>query len=107
MSTVGQRFDARALLESILEPSKEMDPKYRYTTYLLADGRVLTGRVASVSSDKLTLEVNPFTQELVEFNRADIHSTQASNISPMPDGLVNVLTREEVLSLLMWLRGAK
>lgn len=107
LSTVGQRFDARALLESILEPSKEMDPKYRYTTYLLTDGRVLTGRVASVSGDTLTLEVNPFTQEMVAFNRADIHSTQLSNISPMPDGLINVLTREEVLSLLAWLRGTK
>ncbi len=106
LSTVGRRFDARMLLESIIEPDKALDPKYRNTTYELTEDRSFSGRVAGVGGDTITLEVNPFTQETVQFKRADIQSTRVSNVSPMPAGLINHLTREEILDLLAWLRNA-
>ncbi len=49
LSNVGKRFDTRAILESIITPSKVIDPKYLYTVYVLTSGKVVTGRPVGVS----------------------------------------------------------
>lgn len=104
LSTVGRRFDTRALLESILNPSKEIDPKYRQTTYILSDGRSLTGTASGVGRDQLTIETDSLTQASTIISRADIEETHPSPVSPMPQGLLDVLTDDEVLDLLALLR---
>ncbi|HQX53788.1 MAG TPA: heme-binding protein, partial [Planctomycetaceae bacterium] len=50
LTFVGRRFDERALLESIVLPSKVIDEKYRLSNYLLNTGKVITGRPVGVSA---------------------------------------------------------
>ena len=90
----GWRFDLRALAESILEPSKVVDPKYHTTVWVLTTGQVLTGRSGQVSGKEITVELNPVTGETVKIARAEIESSHPSDVSPMPSGLLDTLTLE-------------
>jgi hypothetical protein len=47
--------------------------------------------------------LTPQTQEV---RKADVKSREVSKISPMPPGLVNMLTKEEILDLLAYFEAA-
>lgn len=105
LTSIGKRFDGRALLESIVEPSKVIDPKYHNSLYLLTDGRVIAGRTMSVSREQIGVETDPLTGKFVSIPRAEIVESKSADISPMPQGLLNTLTREEILDLIAYLRS--
>lgn len=104
LTHVGKRYDGRAILESILEPSRQIDPKYLSTSYLLNDGRVVSGRTVSVTQNELVLEVNPISGETAKILRDEIERSLPSTVSPMPSGLVDTLTKEEILDLIALLK---
>jgi putative heme-binding domain-containing protein len=105
LTHVGKRLDGRALLESIIDPSRQVDPKYLNTNYLMSDGRLVSGRTVGVSKNQLTIEVDSTTGGTVAIDRVDIEASVPGTRSPMPDGLVDTLTRDEILSLIALLRG--
>jgi putative heme-binding domain-containing protein len=105
LTAVGRRFDARALLESILEPSRVVDPKYHATTWVLASGRSLTGRAAMVNAREIVVEVDPLSGRAEKIPRDEIESSHPSPVSPMPAGLLDVLGIDEILDLLAVLRA--
>jgi putative heme-binding domain-containing protein len=108
LTAISKRFDGRTLLESILDPSKVIDPKYHNSQYALSDGRVIAGRTMAVSKERISVETDPLTGAFVSIPRADIVQSRSSEVSPMPQGLLNTLTREEILDLVAYLRrGAK
>jgi putative heme-binding domain-containing protein len=104
LTQVGKRFDGRALLESMLHPSRQVDPKYLNATYLMADGRIVTGRTVGVGKDELTIEIDAMTGRSVAIRRDEIEQSMPNPVSPMPEGLLDTLTREEVLDLIALLR---
>lgn len=106
LSHLGRRFDARAIAESIVEPSKVVDPKYRTTVWVLSSGLVVTGRAAMVTGKEIKVETNPLGAETVTIAREEIESTHPAEVSPMPSGLLDTLTLDEVLDLLAFLRAA-
>lgn len=104
LTHVGKRFDGRALLESIIEPSRQVDPKYLNATYLLSDGRIVTGRTLGVSRQQLTIETDPLSGRTIVVDRQEIEASLPTTVSPMPAQLLDTLTREEVLALIALLR---
>lgn len=106
LTGVGRRFDLRAIAESIVEPSKVVDPKYHVTTWVLTSGNVVTGRAGMVTGTDITVETNPLGAESVKFSRDEIESSRPSADSPMPNGLVDTLTLDEILDLLAFLRAS-
>ncbi len=106
LTRVGRRFDERALLESILLPSKVIDEKYRLSSYVLDTGRVVTGRPVAVTAMTITLQTHPLRPETVVVAREQIEQSFPSKVSPMPVGLANVLTKAEILDLIAYLRSA-
>ena len=105
LTQVGRRFDERALLESILLPSKVIDEKYRLNTYLLDNGKVVTGRPIGVGAKTITLQIDPLRAETVEVVREQIEQTSPADLSPMPSGLADVLTMDEVLDLIAYIKS--
>lgn len=104
LSTVGKRMDRRALLESIVAPSQEIDPKYHNATYLLEDGQIISGRTTQVSRSQIGVEIDPLTAKSVTIARAAITESRVSTVSPMPEGLLNSFTVEEVYDLISYLQ---
>lgn len=105
LTHVGKRLDGRALLESIVDPSRQVDPKYLNTNYLMSDGRLVSGRTVGVSKNQLTIEVDSTTGGTVVIDRVEIEASVPGTRSPMPDGLIDTLTRDEILDLIALLRG--
>ena len=105
LSAIGKRFDLRAIAESILEPSKVVDPKYHATTWVLSDGRVVTGRANMVNDRGIGVEVDALTGESLKLLRSEIESAHPATVSPMPQGLLDTLEADEILDLLALLRN--
>ncbi|HET6324891.1 MAG TPA: PVC-type heme-binding CxxCH protein, partial [Planctomycetaceae bacterium] len=98
--TGSQRANLDYLLENIVDPSAIVQPAYKMSTIALADGRVLNGIVIEQSGPTLTVQTP--TERLV-LNRADVEEIRKSELSLMPDGLLDVLSEKEIRDLLGYL----
>ncbi|WP_040549828.1 c-type cytochrome [Pedosphaera parvula] len=105
LTAVSSRFARKDVLESILLPSKVVSEQYQNTTVTKKDGDDVTGRIIEENDTKIVVVTNPLTQTKVEVLKADIQKRDASKLSPMPEGLVNILTRDEILDLLAYIES--
>lgn len=103
---VGNRFDARYILESLIEPSKAVSDQYQSTIIETADGDLIVGRVIEDVDNVLKIQTNPFTMDLTTVAKDDIEVQEPNPQSQMPQGLLNVLSQEEILDLIAYLRSA-
>jgi len=103
---VGARFNAEYILESVVEPSKAVSDQYKNMVVVTKDGEVLTGRVINETEGKLVIRTDPFASQMTEVAKADVEEQTVSPTSEMPQGLINVLTKDEVLDLIAYLRSA-
>jgi len=103
---VGARFSPLYILESLSDPSKAVSDQYLGSVIVTSSGDVVTGRVVEEDAKKIKVRTSPFATQLTEILKEDIESRQLSKVSEMPQGLINTLTKEEVLDLLAYLRSA-
>ena len=106
LTAISSRFSRRDILESIIEPSKVISEQYTNTDITLKNGDTLTGRIVSEDGDKVVVRPSMLAPEMKEISKADIKSREVSKISPMPPGLLNMLTKEEILDLLAYFEAA-
>lgn len=107
LSSVASRFGRRDLLETIISPSKVIDDKYRGTIISLKSGKTHLGVISGSDNESITLMTNPlFPDKTERIPREEIESQQASLVSPMPAGLLDTLSKEELLDLIAYLESA-
>lgn len=111
LTTVARRFGRRDLLESIIEPSKVIAEAYRHVVVLHVDGTTTTGRIIRDDFRESKLVLAPRADapsELISIAKSEIEAWHESPQSPMPNGLLDTLTREEIEDLLAFiLRGGR
>jgi putative heme-binding domain-containing protein len=110
LTQVAGRFNTRDLLESILDPSKVISDQYKTMTLVTTAGKVLTGRVISVSDASVTLLVDPEdSTKLVTIAKSEIEEETPSLVSLMPKDMLKPLNHDELLDLVAYLlsRGNK
>jgi len=101
LTAIGARFDAWAMLESILEPSKVIDDKYRNVAITTREGELIEGRLVAERAKSLLVAPNPYQPSLTrEVQRSAVASRRDSAFSPMPVGLLNRFSREDIIDLL-------
>ena len=105
LSAVAGRFSRHDLLEAILLPSKVVSDQFQNSTLVLKNGDELTGRILAETTETLTLAPNPLTRERRDIPKRDVVRREISRLSPMPEGLVNTLSRSELLDLLAYLES--
>jgi putative heme-binding domain-containing protein len=105
LTTVSSRFTRSDLLSSILEPSKIVSEQYMNMNVTKKDGDEVTGRVLEANDTKMVLLINPLTGQKMELKKNEIARVDPSKASPMPEGLVNILTRDEILDLIAYLES--
>lgn len=104
LTAVGARFDARALLESIIEPSKVVADTYRNVMITSKSGLIYEGRIVSEDDKGVIIATNPVDpDDRRRVAKAQIESQRVSEISSMPEGLLNTMERDEALDLIAWL----
>jgi len=106
LTAIGARFDARAMLESILEPSSVIDDKYRNVAISTKQGDLIEGRLVGEKDKSLLVAPNPYQPSHTrEIMLSAIATRKDSGFSPMPVGLLNSFSREDVLDLLAVLQA--
>ena len=109
LTQVGSRFGARDILEAIIDPSKAVAENYQTHILTLTDGKVLAGMIVpqlDYRARSLLLAPNPLDAgKTIEVPKGKLKSHKRSAASLMPPGLVNTLTRKEVLALVAWLQN--
>ena len=94
----------RHLVESILEPSAVVSPKYRGLTIVTDDGRSIAGLVARETDKEVVLRDIATGGREVVIPVADIEDRAPATASLMPAGLVNLLRdRQQFLDLVAYL----
>lgn len=106
LTALGTRFSAADLLESILQPNKVISDQYVATEVLTKDKDILVGRIEADEPDALVLRTHPLSPETIRIPKARIAEQRPSKISTMPEGMVDVLKKEEILDLIAYLRSA-
>lgn len=102
LTGVSGRFNRRDLLENILLPSKVISDRYQSFTITRRDGEEISGRITEETDEKVVVLVNPLTQQHEQVLKKDIQSREVSKLSQMPEGLLNTLTKGEILDLLAY-----
>jgi putative heme-binding domain-containing protein len=105
LTAASSKYTRRDILESILEPSKVVSDQYQNYSVTKKDGDVQTGRIVDENDDRIVVQASPLAPERVEIRKADIASRSPSKVSPMPEGLANQLTKEEILDLLAYIES--
>jgi len=105
LTAVASRFNRHDLLENILLPSKVISDRYQSYTITKRYGEEVNGCITDETDEKVVLVVDPMTQQRQEVLKKDIVSREVSKVSQMPEWLLNVLTREEILDLLAYLEA--
>jgi putative heme-binding domain-containing protein len=100
LSLIAKQGTPREILQSILEPNREVAPQF-YTTHLeLTDGSDFTGILLRSSSNEVYR--NGFGQE-VTFQKSEIQDRKELRSSLMPSGLLDTMSDREVRDLLAFL----
>lgn len=102
---VGSRFNTVYLLESLIVPSKAVSDQYLGSVIRTLDGEVITGRVIEENDKELKVRSDPFARELLTIPKENIEVRQQSRVSEMPQGLINTLSKEEILDLIAYMRS--
>lgn len=105
MSQIGGKFDRPHLIESILEPSRQIVEGFRTTSLLTKDGSVMSGIIKERSQERILLLDSG--GKSVELLPKDIEQEKISNISIMPSGIANGLSREEFTDLVAYLESLR
>ena len=98
--TGADRRNLDYLLENILNPSAVVPENYRAWVITLKDDRVLNGIIAAKNDQTVTLQT---TSEKVVLPRSEIDSMTESQLSMMPEGLLQALTDQQAADLVAYL----
>jgi putative membrane-bound dehydrogenase-like protein len=97
--TGSNRSDLDYLLSNLIDPSAEVGRDFRMSAITMQDGRKLTGIV--VERTPVRIVVHTATERLV-ISGDDVESIKESQLSIMPEGQLETLTKEQVRDLIAY-----
>ncbi len=104
LTGAGGRFSARDLLESIIEPSKEISDQYGAITITMIDDTQIVGRIANLSGNGVSVMTDMYDPgQMQKVDRRQIKSIEPSKVSMMPSALLDMLKEQEIQDLLAYL----
>ena len=103
LTLAGGRYNARDLIDNILNPSKEINEQFVPTVLTKQDGTQIIGSIVNLNNANVTVNTDPSDPwQRIDVNRATVKSIEPSKVSLMPPGLLNLLTKDEVLDLVAY-----
>ena len=106
LSQLGTRFSDKDILESIIDPNKEISDQYAATNFYLKDGTTVIGRLIRQDNEKFYVSQNPFAPlQLREVLKTAVSSSKISDQSIMLPGMINGLNPKELQDLLAYLKS--
>lgn len=107
LTSAGRRYSAHDLLDQVVNPSKVINDQFSAISVLTDSGQVHTGVVVNLSGDSMTLNTDlSDPNKRVNIDRKEIEELVVSKTSPMPVGLINRMTQDEILDLIAYIISA-
>lgn len=103
LTGVGGRFQPRDILEAIVDPSKAISEQYASFVFTLKSGEMAVGQVANETNFYYDIIEDPIRGAHRQVGKSNLAKKEVNPVSLMPPGLINVLTKDEVLDLLAYL----
>lgn len=98
LSTVGNKFALKDLLECVIEPSLAISDQYGSQLLMDHEGNIAEGIVVEEGDEYVVYPRDPGADALV-FHRDEVKVLKESKVSQMPEGLVDGLNVEELRDL--------
>ena len=105
LTAAASKYDRRSLLESLLEPSRVINEQYQNTTVALKDGELLVGKLVKDGEDEIMLEPDAVSNPCERIARSKIDRVYPSPVSPMPEGLLDSFSRQDIADLIAYIES--
>ncbi|MGE3779397.1 MAG: hypothetical protein AB7F89_19575, partial [Pirellulaceae bacterium] len=105
LSSIGGQRTASDLLESMLTPSRRIEPQYAAYLVQTADGRLLTGVLVRRDDTQVILRDGQGLE--ITLAARSVQNLQPLRNSLMPDGQLSGLTAQQAADLLCYLTGLR
>jgi putative heme-binding domain-containing protein len=106
LTKIGTKLKRAKLLDKLLFPSKNIDPKYLVHTVAMLDGRIYVGQIVEKTAKELVLREVANLKEY-RLPLAGVQETFAQKTSLMPEGMLRDLAAQEAADLLAYLESLK
>jgi putative heme-binding domain-containing protein len=100
-TSIGASAPIDYLIDSLLQPQKQIKEGYHVVMITKKNGSVAAGRLASENNSVVTLQ--DAADQLIEIPKSDIASQEISPISLMPPGLTQSLRKDEFADLIKFM----
>ena len=97
------RFSRADLFTAIVQPSKDVSPRYRTTQITTAEGKVYQGLIVYEAVDSVILQTGPAAT--IRLTNPQIHDRRLTTTSLMPAGLLDKLRDRDIADLYAHLKG--
>ncbi len=98
-----KRGSLEKILESIVEPSKEIDEKFQSNLFTMLSGKTITGMIVEETDKEFKIVIDPLAKDKATILlKDDIDEYSKAPLSMMPTGLLSRLTQEEILDLIAY-----
>lgn len=104
LSKIGAKCTPAQILESLLEPSKVIDPKYTAYVVQTTGGDILNGTLVSRTDAELVLRN---AEKEMRLPADKVQRMMAQKTSLMPEGLLQHLTAQEAADLVAFLASLR
>ena len=108
LTTAGRRYSTHDLIDQVINPSKVINDQFSAVMVLTDEGLVHNGVIVNLGVKKnssalvLNTDLSDPNQQ-VTINRDSIEELRVSKTSPMPAGLFDRMTKDEILDLIAYL----
>jgi putative heme-binding domain-containing protein len=105
LSSIGTKYNRRDLLRHVLEPSREVDPKFATLLVATKDGQVRQGLLVEKTARELVLRDDQNHTLRIPIAEIEQQATQPKSL--MPDQLLRDLTAQQAADLIDFLANLK
>jgi putative heme-binding domain-containing protein len=103
LAKLDPKWTSLDVLKELVDPSARINEKYQTFVFQTESGQSITGLVLSETPDAVKVIENPLVKaEPIELKKSEISARKKSEVSIMPKGLLDKLTREEILDLIAY-----
>ncbi|REK11160.1 MAG: dehydrogenase [Planctomycetota bacterium] len=103
LSKLDEKMKSLDILKELLDPSARINEKFQSYIFQLDSGRVVTGLVLEETPAVIKVAENPLAKaNPSEFKPEEVEQRVKSPTSIMPKGLLDRLSREEILDLIAY-----
>ena len=108
LSEIGKKYKPAELLDSLINPSLKVDPKFTTYQLITIDGKVHSGLLISKDKDPITMRVlKEGKPEALQIPKDEIEQLTVQKKSLMPDRMLRDLTAQQAADLVAFLASLR